>query len=151
MCLGFARGSWGRTRSCIDRSSHSSSKPFLIPSPPSSPFHLFLPSISSQSKNHTNRNQSFKAHRNGIKKPKNYVSKSLKGVSAGPFLIIPFCVFRACSVVVAYFHLSCVRWSPYLLVNSLAAAAILLREDALAADGVTCCALAAAFSALAGV
>ena len=36
----------------------------------------------SQSKNHTNRNQSFKAHRNGIKKPKNYVSKSLKGVSA---------------------------------------------------------------------
>jgi len=37
--------------------------------------------IPSQSKNHTNRNQSFKAHRNGIKKPKNYVSKSLKGVS----------------------------------------------------------------------
>ena len=34
-----------------------------------------------QSKNHTNRNQSFKAHRNGIKKPKNYVHKSLKGVS----------------------------------------------------------------------
>lgn len=33
-----------------------------------------------QSKNHTNRNQSYKAHRNGIKKPKNMVHKSLKGV-----------------------------------------------------------------------
>lgn len=33
-----------------------------------------------QSKNHTNRNQSFKAHRNGIKKPKNHRTKSLKGV-----------------------------------------------------------------------
>jgi len=40
-----------------------------------------------QSKNHTNRNQSFKAHRNGIKKPKNYVSKSLKGV--GLSLLLP--------------------------------------------------------------
>jgi large subunit ribosomal protein L29e len=40
-----------------------------------------------QSKNHTNRNQSFKAHRNGIKKPKNHVSKSLKGV--GLSLLLP--------------------------------------------------------------
>ncbi|EWM29317.1 ribosomal protein l29 [Nannochloropsis gaditana] len=37
-------------------------------------------SVMAKSKNHTNRNQSFKAHRNGIKKPKNYVSKSLKGM-----------------------------------------------------------------------
>jgi hypothetical protein len=34
-----------------------------------------------QSKNHTNRNQSYKAHRNGIKKPKNHKFKSSKGVS----------------------------------------------------------------------
>lgn len=56
----------------------------IIERAPSHP--SFPPSSSfvtpSQSKNHTNRNQSFKAHRNGIKKPKNYVSKSLKGVSA---------------------------------------------------------------------
>ncbi|TFJ88286.1 hypothetical protein NSK_000635 [Nannochloropsis salina CCMP1776] len=36
--------------------------------------------VMAKSKNHTNRNQSFKAHRNGIKKPKNHVSKSLKGM-----------------------------------------------------------------------
>jgi hypothetical protein len=37
--------------------------------------------VSRQSKNHTNRNQSYKAHRNGIKKPRNHVYQSQKGVS----------------------------------------------------------------------
>lgn len=54
----------------------------IIKRPPLTPPYPFFLLIPSQSKNHTNRNQSFKAHRNGIKKPKNYVSKSLKGVSA---------------------------------------------------------------------
>jgi large subunit ribosomal protein L29e len=45
----------------------------LVSHPPNHPKHP-------QSKNHTNRNQSYKAHRNGIKKPKNYVHKSLKGM-----------------------------------------------------------------------
>ncbi|EDR04866.1 60S ribosomal protein L29 [Laccaria bicolor S238N-H82] len=35
-----------------------------------------------KSKNHTNHNQSKKAHRNGIKKPKSNRSRSLKGVDA---------------------------------------------------------------------
>ncbi|GBE79153.1 60S ribosomal protein [Sparassis crispa] len=33
-----------------------------------------------KSKNHTNHNQSKKAHRNGIKKPKSYRTRSMKGV-----------------------------------------------------------------------
>ena len=33
-----------------------------------------------KSKNHTAKNQSNKAHANGIKKPKRYTKKSLKGV-----------------------------------------------------------------------
>nr|AAX48863.1 L29 [Suberites domuncula] len=33
-----------------------------------------------KSKNHTNHNQSFKAHRNGMKKPRRTRSPSLKGV-----------------------------------------------------------------------
>ncbi|KAF8525362.1 ribosomal L29e protein family-domain-containing protein [Gautieria morchelliformis] len=33
-----------------------------------------------KSKNHTNHNQSKKAHRNGIKKPQVHRSRSLKGV-----------------------------------------------------------------------
>ncbi|CUS23566.1 LAQU0S10e03334g1_1 [Lachancea quebecensis] len=36
----------------------------------------------SKSKNHTAHNQSRKAHRNGIKKPKTYKYPSLKGVDA---------------------------------------------------------------------
>ncbi|CEP60613.1 60S ribosomal protein eL29 LALA0_S01e14972g [Lachancea lanzarotensis] len=36
----------------------------------------------SKSKNHTNHNQTRKAHRNGIKKPKTYKYPSLKGVDA---------------------------------------------------------------------
>ncbi|KAI0320628.1 ribosomal L29e protein family-domain-containing protein [Amylostereum chailletii] len=35
-----------------------------------------------KSKNHTNHNQSRKAHRNGIKKPKVGRTRSLKGVDA---------------------------------------------------------------------
>ncbi|KZT20749.1 hypothetical protein NEOLEDRAFT_1140277 [Neolentinus lepideus HHB14362 ss-1] len=35
-----------------------------------------------KSKNHTNHNQSKKAHRNGIKKPKTNRTRSLKGVDA---------------------------------------------------------------------
>lgn len=31
-------------------------------------------------KNHTARNQTYKAHRNGIKRPKNHKYKNLKGV-----------------------------------------------------------------------
>ncbi|KAF8528977.1 ribosomal L29e protein family-domain-containing protein [Hysterangium stoloniferum] len=34
----------------------------------------------SKSKNHTNHNQSKKAHRNGIKKPQVHRSRSMKGV-----------------------------------------------------------------------
>lgn len=33
-----------------------------------------------KSKNHTAHNQTYKAHRNGIKKPKTYKKKSQKGV-----------------------------------------------------------------------
>lgn len=33
-----------------------------------------------KSKNHTNHNQSYKAHRNGIKKPKDHRYKSTKGM-----------------------------------------------------------------------
>lgn len=36
-----------------------------------------------KSKNHTAHNQTYKAHKNGIKKPKNHRLKSLKGVSLG--------------------------------------------------------------------
>ncbi|SCU97720.1 LADA_0H07866g1_1 [Lachancea dasiensis] len=36
----------------------------------------------SKSKNHTAHNQTRKAHRNGIKKPKTYKYPSLKGVDA---------------------------------------------------------------------
>ncbi|KAI9207110.1 large subunit ribosomal protein 29 [Polychytrium aggregatum] len=36
--------------------------------------------IQAKSKNHTNHNQNKKAHRNGIKKPKNHKYPSLKGV-----------------------------------------------------------------------
>lgn len=54
------------SRSTLPKDTYSHNTPF--------PLHQ------QQSKNHTNRNQSFKAHRNGIKKPKNYVHKSLKGV-----------------------------------------------------------------------
>ncbi|EGO01770.1 hypothetical protein SERLA73DRAFT_120420 [Serpula lacrymans var. lacrymans S7.3] len=32
-----------------------------------------------KSKNHTNHNQNKKAHRNGIKKPKSYRTRSMKG------------------------------------------------------------------------
>ncbi|TRM68293.1 ribosomal L29e protein family-domain-containing protein [Schizophyllum amplum] len=35
-----------------------------------------------KSKNHTNHNQNKKAHRNGIKKPKTYSTRSMKGVDA---------------------------------------------------------------------
>lgn len=35
-----------------------------------------------KSKNHTAHNQTYKAHRNGIKKPKTYKYKSRKGVRA---------------------------------------------------------------------
>jgi large subunit ribosomal protein L29e len=37
-----------------------------------------------KSKNHTAHNQNFKAHRNGIKKPKIGKTVSTKGVSATP-------------------------------------------------------------------
>ncbi|KAI0921960.1 60S ribosomal protein L29 [Taiwanofungus camphoratus] len=33
-----------------------------------------------KSKNHTNHNQTRKAHRNGIKKPQSYRTRSMKGV-----------------------------------------------------------------------
>jgi len=33
-----------------------------------------------KSKNHTNHNQNYKAHRNGIKKPKSHKYRSLKGM-----------------------------------------------------------------------
>ena len=71
------------------------------------PFSLPPPSlIPSQSKNHTNRNQSFKAHRNGIKKPKNYVSKSLKGVSAVGMISILFSIL-ICAWIGVRFCLDC--------------------------------------------
>lgn len=38
--------------------------------------------VMAKSKNHTAHNQTYKAHRNGIKKPKTYKYKSRKGVRA---------------------------------------------------------------------
>jgi len=89
---------------CLHRSSLLS---FFAPSPPS---FLLIPL---QSKNHTNRNQSFKAHRNGIKKPKNYVSKSLKGVSACllacQFLVnFLLCLGVVCCMIVRVLRSMCV-------------------------------------------
>jgi large subunit ribosomal protein L29e len=49
-------------------------------------------------KNHTARNQTFKAHRNGLKKPKKMRYKSQKGVS-GLFYCTPFVVALRCEKV----------------------------------------------------
>jgi len=43
------------------------------------------PTNEKQRKNHTGRNQAAKAHANGIKKARDYVAKSLKGVRASTF------------------------------------------------------------------
>uniref|UniRef100_A0A0R0G9Z5 60S ribosomal protein L29 n=1 Tax=Glycine max TaxID=3847 RepID=A0A0R0G9Z5_SOYBN len=42
--------------------------------------HLHLPFEMAKSKNHTAHNQSYKAHKNGIKKPKRHRHTSTKGV-----------------------------------------------------------------------
>jgi len=47
------------------------------------------PTNEKQRKNHTGRNQAAKAHANGIKKARDYVAKSLKGVRASTFW--PYC------------------------------------------------------------
>jgi hypothetical protein len=53
----------------------------LSPSPPAPPLLLSLVSSEmAKSKNHTNHNQNYKAHRNGIKKPKRVRWISTKGV-----------------------------------------------------------------------
>ena len=46
--------------------------------------------IVSQQKNHTARNQSSKAHRNGIKKARDYPAKSQKGVSINMIYLVVF-------------------------------------------------------------
>lgn len=54
-----------------------------------------------KSKNHTNHNQNKKAHRNGIKKPKQYRHESTLGVSLFWFLfinkIVPLIELDVCS------------------------------------------------------
>lgn len=61
-----------------------------------------------QQKNHTGRNASVKAHKNGIKKAKSYPAQSLKGVST--FVPRILCIlhdFNNDSILVVYF-----RWTP---------------------------------------